>query len=89
MKRVEVAIEVHCHDFPSQLLPENKNFLIKVDSAATKELATEVEAVRNDNRVKKVFPNSKPRQFFLSNLEALSHICPPERLPGWFSQWVG
>ena len=27
----------------------------KVDSAATKELATEVEAVRNDNRVQKVF----------------------------------
>ena len=60
MKRVEVAIEVHCHDFPSQLLPENKILLNKVDSAATKELATEVEAVRNDNRVKKVFPNSKP-----------------------------
>ena len=26
----------------------------QVDSAATKELATEVEAVRNDNRVQKV-----------------------------------
>ena len=33
----------------------------QVDSAATKELATEVEAVRNDNRVQKVgsFPSLK------------------------------
>ena len=63
-----MAIEVHCHDFPSQLLPEIKNFLNKVDSAATKELATEVEAVRNDNRVKKVFPNSKPHVFSSSQI---------------------
>ena len=43
--------------YPSQVF-ENRP---QVDSAATKELATEVEAVRNDNRVQKVgsFPSLK------------------------------
>ena len=39
---------------------------MQVDSAATKELATEVEAVRNDNRVKKVVFYSKPPQYLSS-----------------------
>ena len=51
MKRVEVAIEVHFYFFRSFFMITTN----KVDSAATKELATEVEAVRNDNRVQKVF----------------------------------
>ena len=56
MKRVEVAIEVDSQ-LLSHLIKTCSNLLNKVDSAATKELATEVEAVRNDNRVKKVFLN--------------------------------
>ena len=54
---VEVAIEVDTITHPGTIGSPGKNLLNKVDSAATKELATEVEAVRNDNRVQKVYHN--------------------------------
>ena len=41
----------------------------QVDSAATKELATEVEAVRNDNRVQKVGSFPFEKSLFQSNFQ--------------------
>ena len=46
----------------------------KVDSAATKELATEVEAVRNDNRVQKVFQQQEKHKSLHFNNYALEEF---------------